>query len=275
VTYADYEALSITVQAGIATVTMGFQGEDESTRRLQAIQHRELVQIWRELDQDPDVRVALITGVGESEFYLSGRPPGSWPGLESDDLAQMWSFSRMLENEVGPLVSELVRFGKPLIAAINGAASGAGLTVALLSDISIMAEDAWLFDPHIMLGSTAGDGAGALWPLFAGIPKAKLYLLTSDALDGIEADRIGLIGRAVPRAELMDVAYDYAHRLAKAPPVALRFTKRGINQWLKLAEIVSQDFSLALESLADYSQAREGNPHTEWPPRHVPDRRRH
>jgi enoyl-CoA hydratase/carnithine racemase len=270
--YADYEALGVTVEGAIATVTMRFQGGDESTRRLQAIQHRELVQIWRELEHDADVRVALITGVGDAEFYLSGRPPGSWPGLESDDLAQMWEFSRMLEDEVGPLVQELVRFAKPLVAAINGAASGAGLTVALLSDISIMAEDAWLFDPHIMLGSTAGDGAGALWPLFAGIPKAKLYLLTSDALDGIEADRIGLIGRAVPRAELMNVAYDYARRLAKAPPVALRFTKRGINQWLKLAELVSQDYSLALEALADYSRAREGNPHTEWPPRIVPER---
>ncbi len=271
--YTECEALSITLDAGIAEVIMRFQGEDESTRRLQAIQHRELVHIWRVLDRDPEVSVVLITGMGESEFYLSGRPPGSWPGLQSKELESMWDFSRMLEDEVGPLVHELARFGKPLIAAINGAASGAGLTVAMLSDISIMAQDAWLFDPHIMLGSSTGDGAGALLPLFVGLAKAKLYLLTSDAMDGVEAERIGLVSRAVPRAELMDVARDYARRLAKVPAVSLRFTKRGINQWLKLAELVSQDYSLALETLADYSGARHGNPHTDWPPRHVPEGR--
>jgi enoyl-CoA hydratase len=142
----------------------------------------------------------------------------------------------------------------------------------MLSDISVIAEDVWLFDPHIMLGSTTGDGAGALMPLYVGMAKAKLYLMTSDALDGIEAERIGLVSRAVPRAELLDVATDYARRLAQAPPVSLRFTKRGINQWLKLTELVSQDYSLALEALADYSGERKGNPHTDYPPRIVPDR---
>jgi enoyl-CoA hydratase len=270
--YSQYEALSITVREHIATVILPFQTEDESTHRLQAIQHRELVHLWRDLDSDPDVNVAFLTGVGESEFYLSGRPPGSWPGLHGAELDEMWEFSRMLETEVGPMVQEIIRFSKPMVAAINGAASGAGLTIAMLADISVMAQDAWLFDPHIMLGSSAGDGAGALWPLYAGMAKAKLYLLTSDALDGIEADRIGLVGRAVPRAELLEVARDYATRLASVPPVAMRFTKRGINQWLKLTELVSQDYSLALETLADYSGARHGNPHTEWPPRLVPGR---
>jgi enoyl-CoA hydratase len=264
--YADYEALAIEVADGIATITLPFQGPDASTHRLQPIQHRELLGVWRELDADEEVRVALVTGVGDEEFYLSGRPPGSAPG----DLNDMWAFSTMLEREVGPMVQELIRFGKPLIAAVNGAAAGAGLSLAMLADISVMAEDAWLFDPHIMLGSSAGDGAGALWPLYTGMAKAKLYLLTSDALTGAQADRIGLIGRAVPRAELMEVATDYAHRLAKVPPVSLRFTKRGINQWLKLTELVSQDYSLALETLADYSGSRRGNPHTDYPPRIVP-----
>src|SRR6202042_2699611 len=99
--------------------------------------------------------------------------------------------------------------------------------------------------------------------------KAKLYLLTSDAITGKEAERIGLVGRAVPRAELMEVANDYAERLARAPVVALRFTKRAINQWLRLGEIVSQAYAHALETLSDYSGEREGNPPTEYPPRQV------
>jgi enoyl-CoA hydratase len=264
VDYSNYRGLSITVDSGIARVVMRFQGDDQETREHQ---HRELTQIWRVFDRDPDVKVVLITGGGD-EFFLSGRPPGSAP--RHGDIDAMWNFSVFLETEVAALVREMIQFGKPLIAAVNGAAAGAGLAVVMLSDISIMAADAWVFDPHIMLGIAAGDGAGGIWPLYTGIAKAKLYLLTSDAISGEEAERIGLVSRAVPREELLDLANDYAERLARAPQVALRFTKRGINQWLRLAELVSQDYALTLEQLSDYSGERAGNPHTDWPPRQVP-----
>lgn len=263
--YSHCRGLAVTVEAGIASVILQFQGSDHETRRFQ---HRELTEIWRAFDADPDVRVVLLTGVGDEEFYLSGRPPGSAPSHE--DPEAMWRFTLHLEGEVNALVSEMIRFRKPVVAAVNGAAAGAGLAVVMLSDISIMAEDAWVFDPHIMLGIAAGDGPGGLWPLFTGIAKAKLYLLTSDALTGRQADEIGLISRAVPRAQLHEIAQDYAERLARAPEVALRFTKRGINQWLRFAETVSQDYSLMLEALSEYSGERSGNPHTDWPPRLVP-----
>jgi enoyl-CoA hydratase len=262
--YSDYKGLAIAVADGIARVTLQFQGETEVRRH----QHRELTEVWRQFERDKDVRVVLLTGIGDKEFYLSGRPPGSGP--KYGDMEAMWEWTEHLEGEVAALVKEMIRFSKPVIAAVNGAAAGAGQAVVMLSDIAIMADDAWLFDPHMMLGVAAGDGPGGIWPLYTGIAKAKLYLLTSDAISGKEAERIGLVGRAVPREQLMDVANDYAERLARIPVVAMRFTKRGINQWLKLAELVSQDYSHALEVLSDYSGEREGNPHTEWPPRQVP-----
>jgi enoyl-CoA hydratase len=262
--YADYKGLAISVDNGIATVVLQFQGDAE----VRGHQHRELTLVWRDLDRDPAVKVVLLTGVGDKEFYLSGRPPGS--GAPHGDMDAMWNWTLHIEGEVGDLVREMIRFSKPVIAAVNGAAGGAGVAVVMLSDIAIMADDAWLFDPHVMLGISAGDGPGGLWPLYTGIAKAKLYLLTSDAINGREAERIGLVGRAVPRDALMELATDYAERLARAPLVALRYTKRGINQWLRLAEVVSQDYAHALEALSEYSGEREGNPHTEWPPRQVP-----
>jgi enoyl-CoA hydratase len=262
--YSNYKGLAITVEGGIARVILQFQGETEIRQH----QHRELTQVWRDFDSDPDVKVVLLTGVGDKEFYLSGRPPGSGP--EYGDMPAMWEWTLHIEGEVAALVKEMTRFGKPVIAAVNGAAAGAGQAVVMLSDIAIMADDAWLFDPHIMLGVAAGDGPGGIWPLYTGIAKAKLYLMTSDAINGKEAERIGLVGRSVPREQLMEVANDYAERLARAPMVALRYTKRGINQWLRLAELVSQDYSHALEMLAEFSGEREGNPHTEYPPRQVP-----
>jgi enoyl-CoA hydratase len=262
--YSKYGGIVVEIADGIATVTLLFQGDDIPTRSLQ---HGSLTRIWRDFDRDPDVRVVLLKGVGDREFYLSGQPPGSSP---HGDLDAMWKFSLHIEGEVGDLVREMIRFGKPVVAAVNGAAGGAGLAVVMLSDISIMAEDAWVVDPHIMLGISSGDGPGGIWPLYTGIPKAKLYLMTSDAINGKEADDIGLVSLAVPRERLLEVAEDYAQRLSRMPPAALRFTKRGINQWLRLAEIVSQDYSLSLEALSDYSGERAGNPHGEWPPRQVP-----
>jgi enoyl-CoA hydratase len=264
--YSHYKGLAITVAGGIARVVLQFQGETEVRQH----QHRELTTVWRDFDRDPEVRVVHITGLGDEEFYLSGRPPGSGPAY--GDSQAMWEWAGHIENEVADLVREMIRFGKPVIAAVNGAAGGAGMAVVMLADISIMAEDAWLFDPHIMLGVSAGDGPGGLLPLYAGIAKAKLYLFTSDAISGSEAERIGIVGRVVPRAELAAVADDYAERLARAPAVALRFTKRGVNQWLRLAEIVSQDYAVTLEALSEFSGERDGNPHTDWPPRGVPGR---
>jgi enoyl-CoA hydratase len=263
----SYEGLTIVVEDGVAIVTMLFQGQD---LQVAAAQHKELSEVWADMDADPDVRAVLITGVGDSEFYLSGRPDAApAPG---DAGEAMWDFASTVETEVAGIVREMIRFSKPVVAAVNGAAAGAGMAVAMLADVSIMAEDAWMVDPHIMLGIAAGDGPCAIMPLLTGLTKAKLYMLTSDALDGYEAERIGLVSKVVARPDLVDVAMDYARRFAASPPVALRFTKRVLNQWLRLSELVAQDTALALEALSADSGERAGNPHTAWPPRVVAGR---
>ena len=261
--YSDCQALTVVIQDGIALVTMLFQSDaaDPPGR----VQHLELANIWRKLDRDPLVKTVVITGVGD-EFYLTGRPAPA-PTRTQADLREWAAY---MEREVSPFVHEMIMFGKPVIAAINGNTSGAGLTVAMLADISIMAEEAWLVDPHIMLGLSAGDGAGAIWPLFTGLAKAKLYLMTSDAIIGREADRIGLIGRAVPHADVMEIAMDYARRLVSVPEVALRYTKRGLNQWLRQAELVVQDHALMLEALSVLADDRTNAPYVQWPPRQIP-----
>ena len=81
------------------------------------------------------------------------------------------------------------------------------------------------------------------------VGKAKLHLLTSDPIDGRQAERIGLVSLAVPADELLTVARDYATRLAASAPHALRFTKRALNQWLRLGGLAAFDYSVALEGL--------------------------
>jgi enoyl-CoA hydratase len=124
-----------------------------------------------------------------------------------------------------------------------------------MADISIIAEEARLTDGHARLGVAAGDHAAMIWPLLCGMAKAKYYLLTCDFIDGREAERIGLVSKAVPRSELMPTATDIARRLADGPQQALRFTKKALNQWLRLGGITAFDYSLALEMLGFFSSA--------------------
>src|SRR5256885_12357526 len=143
----------------------------------------------------------------------------------------------------------MTNLDKPVVSAINGAAVGAGLVVALLADVSIAAEDARLTDGHTRLGVAAGDHAAIIWPLLCGMAKARYYLLTSDFLDGREAERIGLVSLCVPAARLMDTAWDVATRLARGSQPSIRWTKRALNNWLRQAGPIF-DQSLALEMLS-------------------------
>jgi enoyl-CoA hydratase len=142
---------------------------------------------------------------------------------------------------------------KPVISAINGAAVGAGLVVALLADISIAAEDARLADGHVRMGVAAGDHSAIIWPLLCGMAKAKYYLMTSGFVSGVEAERMGLVSLCVPQEELLAKATEVAENLATGPRHAIQFTKRALNQWLLQAGPIF-DHSLALEMLGFFSE---------------------
>lgn len=243
--YTDFEHLQVEVDdLGIATVSIPTVG---STGRRQAEIHKEVAAIWRRLDDDQAVRSILITGA-DDEFYRSADIHGlkAIPGLDKEATFEL---AQRLAKEGNDIVYGIVNLDKPLVAAINGAAAGGGLAIALLADISIAVDDAQLVDPHIAMGLAAGDHAAMIWPLLCGMAKSKLYLMTSDALDGTEAERIGLVSLAVPADELQPVARQYAERLASGPTYAIRYTKRALNQWLRLGGITSHDYSSALELL--------------------------
>ena len=204
--------------------------------------HWELTQVWRTVDADPAVRVALVTGAGRA--FSAGGDLGMVEATAGNPAA----VARTL-REASDLVYNMLDLDKPVVSAINGVAVGAGLVVALLADVSIAAEDARLTDGHTRLGVAAGDHAAIIWPLLCGMAKARYYLLTSDFLDGREAERIGLVSLCVPAARLMDTAWDVATRLARGSQPSIRWTKRALNNWLRQAGPIF-DQSLALEMLS-------------------------
>jgi enoyl-CoA hydratase len=238
-TYADYKHLLFERRpGGVLLITLNRPEVLNATNdRL----HWELTQVWLTVDADPETRVAVVTGAGRA--FSAG---GDLEMVEAN-AADPRRLVRTL-REASDLVYNMINLDKPIVSAINGAAVGAGLVVALLADVSIIAEDVRVTDGHTRLGVVAGDHAAIIWPLLCGMAKAKYYLLTADFIDGREAERIGLVTFAVPRAELMAKAFEVADKLAQGSQPAIRWTKRALNNWLRVAGPIF-DQSVALEML--------------------------
>jgi enoyl-CoA hydratase len=203
--------------------------------------HAELARVWADVGQDPDTKVAVVTGAGRA-FSAGGDL-----GMVARQIGNYDLVTSMLK-EMSDLVYNMANCEKPIVSAINGVAVGAGLVVALLADISICASDARLGDGHVRLGVAAGDHAAIIWPLLCGLAKAKYYLLTGEMVTGEEAERIGLVSKALPREEVLAEAMNVADKLATGPQLAIRLTKRALNGWIRNAGPIF-DQSAAYEML--------------------------
>ncbi|MDL5158654.1 enoyl-CoA hydratase/isomerase family protein [Actinomycetospora termitidis] len=188
--------------------------------------HGELARVWRDVDADPSVRVAVVTGAGKA--FSAGGDLAMVERMAGDHAR----VSHMLK-EMSELVYGIIDCEKPIISAINGVAVGAGVVVALLADVAIAAEDAKLGDGHVKLGVSAGDHAAIIWPLLAGMAKARYYLLTGEMVTGAEAEKLGMVAKALPRDQVLDEALRVADVLATGSQQAIRLTKKSLNNWLR------------------------------------------
>ena len=213
----------------------------ESLNATDAPLHNALSRVWVDIDEDDETRVVVVTGAGKA-FSAGGDL--SW----INSMVQNYEGMKAAFREAGDIVYRMTQCRKIIISAINGVAVGAGLAVALMADISIMAEEARITDGHVRLGVAAGDHANIIWPLLCGLAKAKYYLLTADFIDGKTADQIGLVSKCVPLADLRDEAVRVATRIATGPLDATQWTKRALNLWITQAA-PAFDASLAFEML--------------------------
>ena len=238
--YADFQFLKFENKPnGVLLITIN---RPEVMNATNARLHWELTKVWGVVNDDPKTKVAVITGAGDQAFSAGG---------DLEWVANMVGNPKEIANtmtEASDVVYNMMACEKPIISAINGVAVGAGLAVAFLADISIMAEEAKITDGHVKIGVAAGDHAAILWPLLCGMAKAKYYLMTAEFVNGKEAERIGLVSLCVPRAELMDKAMAVANKLAMGSQQAIRLTKRALNGWMNVARPIFES-SLAMEML--------------------------
>lgn len=189
--------------------------------------HTDLADVWPVIDRDPDVRAVVVRGAGKA--FSAGGNFGFIRSMIDDYEVRM-----RVMREARDLVYNVINCSKPIVSAIHGPAVGAGLVVAVLADISVAGRSAKIVDGHTRLGVAAGDHAAIAWPLFAGMAKAKYYLLTCEPLTGEEAERIGMVSRCVEDGAEYPEALRIATNLAEGAPTAISWTKYSLNNWYRM-----------------------------------------
>jgi enoyl-CoA hydratase len=214
--------------------------------------HRGTAAVWRQLDADPDARVAIVTGNGRA--FCAGGDFHFLDELTRDEVAR-----REMFVDARAIVTGMIACRIPVIAAVNGPAVGLGCSLVALSDIVYIAESAHLADPHVVLGLVAADGGAISWPLLTSLQLAKEYAFTGDRIPARRAVEIGLANHVVADDALMDEALACARRIAALPFQALVDTKRALNIHLERAALAALDFALVTEDRSFLSEDTRGN----------------
>ncbi|MEU7860910.1 enoyl-CoA hydratase/isomerase family protein [Nonomuraea sp. NPDC049141] len=234
-----YEKLKIDTPAdGVLRITIS---EPRRRNAVDMTGHRELAEIWRDVDRDDSVRAVIVRGEGEA--FSAGGDLSMIEEMTRDHATRLRVFA-----EARDIVYNVLNCAKPIISAVQGPAVGAGLAVALLADISVAGRTARIIDGHTRLGVAAGDHAAIVWPLLCGLAKAKYHLLLCEPVTGEEAERMGLVSLCVDDDQVHDKAMEIAQRLAAGSQEAIRLTKYSLNNWLRMAG-PTFDASLAMEFL--------------------------
>ena len=227
----DFDCIIYQKEEGIAIIKLN------RTKVLNAMNK----QLWldfqvalEDVRNDPEIKALIVTG--------EGRAFSTGADLKESKDRSMEDYRDYLV-ELQEATRKIIRFEKPIIAAINGYALGSGYELALACDIRIAAEDAQIGSPEARVTSSVTGGAMRLVQDLIGPGKAKELLFTAEYIDGKEAERIGLVNRAVPLEQLMDEAKEMARKIAKNSSFSIKMIKTGLN--MARGEV-------SLEALMDY-----------------------
>ena len=177
-----------------------------------------------QVESDPDILVAIVTGAGRS--FVAGA-----------DIGQMSNFTAVEGKAFGAygngVFLKLENLTKPTIAAVNGFALGGGCELAMACDIRLASEKAKFGQPEVGLGITPGFGGTQRLPRIVGISKAMELILTAKVINAAEAERIGLVSAVYPPEELMDKAMELANAICANAPIAVAESKRCIRMGMQ------------------------------------------
>lgn len=217
----EYKTLIVNREGGIGTLTLN---RPDKMNAFTQEMFQEFIAGLLELDEDDDVRVVIITGAGKA-FTV---------GL---DVAEASKGPSDFDKQVVPLQGTLAwtaqimrNLKKPIICAINGVAVGAGFSIALASDIRIMAEGARIGGPFVRVGLVPEMGSTYNLPRLVGMGKACELVFTGKIIDAKEAKEIGLVNSVVPGENLAEQTKKMALEILEASPIALQLARKALYQ---------------------------------------------
>ncbi|MER5432671.1 enoyl-CoA hydratase-related protein [Streptomyces sp. NPDC002588] len=243
----------------VSTLTLN---RPEALNAITPDQRERLIQLFSEASADPDVRAVVLTGTGRGFCTGADLRGGSSTGERvAGDVA------RTLRLGAQRLIAAVLDCEKPVIAAVNGTAAGLGAHLALACDLVLAAESARFIEVFVRRGLVPDGGGAYLLPRLIGPQRAKELMFFGDALTAPDAERLGLVNRVVPDADLDKTARDWATRLAAGPTRALALTKQLVNASLDTdrgtafaAEAAAQEINMttadAKEGVASFVERR-------------------
>lgn len=231
---SDYETVQIERREGVALVSMN---RPDSLNAFSAELRRDLGLAINEVNADAAVRAVVLTGIGRA--FSAGADLAEAQGDNFD-------VRRQLNEEYKPALMAIRDADKPWISAVNGAAAGIGSAFAMACDLTVMAEDAYLYQAFAAIGLVP-DG-GATWHLVRSVGRKRAYelIVSGEKLRAAKCLELGLCNRVVAADELQSVAMDWAAELATKAPLALRYSKQALNGAIEedLATTISAEAEL-------------------------------
>lgn len=235
----DYDNLDVRLDDDVLRIAMD---RPDSLNAVNDPLHAELATVFGEA-YETDARVIVLTGNGDA-FSAGGDIDWMEGSLEDSK-----NFQKTI-REGEQLIEDIVNLEKPIVAKVNGDATGLGATLALFCDMVMMSEDALIGDPHVKVALVAGDGGTVIWPLLTSLNKAKELLMTGDLISAEEAAELGLVNHVVPARDLDERTDEMVATLASGPQPAIRYTKKTLNSWLQLGTNLALTQGLALEGIS-------------------------
>jgi 2-(1,2-epoxy-1,2-dihydrophenyl)acetyl-CoA isomerase len=247
-----YKCLLYEVKDGIATLTLN---RPERLNALGDTLREDLLDGVTRASQDADVRVIVLTGAGKG--FCSG---GDVKAMNEN---KERGAGRPLVEKVAPRrdrgVLALREAPKPVIAAVNGAAAGAGFNIALCCDIRLASTAAKFSQAFVRRGLHPDWGGTYFLPRVVGVAKACELIWTGDVIDAEQALRLGIVSAVHPPEELLPATYALARKIADGPPIAIRLAKRAIYHSLETDLRKALEFETYAQNICfDTEDAREG-----------------
>lgn len=235
----NFESIILGKESGILTITLN---RPEVLNALCLKMFDELSMVFHEAARDETIKVIIITGAGRA-FCAGGDVKN-----DVSKLSTMGPFE--LRNYIHTnVIKKIVEMEKPIIAAINGIATGGGFDIALACDIRFASEKARISEIFVKMGIIPDLGGVYFLPRLIGLSKAKLLAFTGDIIDSREAERIGLVDKVFPDDQLMPAVERLAKQLANGPSKTIAMIKVAMNRSLSMDLNSSLDYTTNLQCL--------------------------